>query len=515
MRAIFPRLHPGFQSNFPLIHFTQQSGRRLWRFLSRTGIFVPLAFLALMLWRSDFLSPSDFDYDEGINLMKAMLYAQGYALYGEIWNDQPPLLTVSLSWWFPMFGQSVVAGRILIVLLSATLLWSLYTAVRVTTGTLAATVAVILLVVSDYYLRLSSSVMVGLPALAVTTLSVALLMSGRPHLWRTVVSAAVLAIALHVKLMVAVVIPALLVHLLIFDEPADQEYIFPQTRWIRIILWTGVAAGVFALIGIYFRSLRPDMLLVPHFGQQTWQEISFIRSSSTFLPNFYRQHLPYLIVALLGVIGAVHQRDKRILLPLVWFVTTWLALSIHRPLWYHHVTLLTVPLVWLCAFGIDYWAKSFAQSLTASRQPLFVRSGIQLTLALAIIYTFVQFPMPINHRLQEQMIQNRPQFNSVIVEELVVDSATDPGWIFTDRPFYAFLAGIPMPPSTAVISRKRLQAGELSEEDLLEAISTYQPKYVLLERFIPNYGPRFLEQINGRYDLIHDTEAVLYYELPP
>src|SRR5439155_17242483 len=37
------------------------------------------------------------DYNEGINLMKGGLLANGYTLYDQIWNDQPPGLTLILA----------------------------------------------------------------------------------------------------------------------------------------------------------------------------------------------------------------------------------------------------------------------------------------------------------------------------------------------------------------------------------------------------------------------------------
>ncbi len=121
-------------------------------------------------------------------------------------------------------------------------------------------------------------------------------------------------------------------------------------------------AAVFLALSLYFEALRPDMLLATHFGGQTQNQSFFVRESSTFLPNFVVQHAAYLIVATIGVIWAIRRRDLDILFPLTWFAFTWLALMIQRPLWYHHVMLLTLPLAWLCAFGIEVWVRGFQRS---------------------------------------------------------------------------------------------------------------------------------------------------------
>ena len=58
----------------------------------------------------------EFHPDEGVNLMKAALVANGYHLYDQIWNDQPPILTLILAathWLFPYdvgVARAVVLG---------------------------------------------------------------------------------------------------------------------------------------------------------------------------------------------------------------------------------------------------------------------------------------------------------------------------------------------------------------------------------------------------------------------
>ena len=48
-----------------------------WNFLRRTGLYIPLTFLAVMTWRAPYADPRDWDYDEGINLMKVLLVQPG------------------------------------------------------------------------------------------------------------------------------------------------------------------------------------------------------------------------------------------------------------------------------------------------------------------------------------------------------------------------------------------------------------------------------------------------------
>ena len=58
-------------------------------------------------------SALEFGGDEGFELMKGYLCAKGYSLYSQIWNDQPPVLTMLLSLLFKSCGPSVLAARCL------------------------------------------------------------------------------------------------------------------------------------------------------------------------------------------------------------------------------------------------------------------------------------------------------------------------------------------------------------------------------------------------------------------
>src|ERR1044071_2269681 len=53
-----------------------------------------------------------FGGDEGYELYKGFLFEKGFALYSEIWNDQPPLHTWLLAALFHITGPSLLAARL-------------------------------------------------------------------------------------------------------------------------------------------------------------------------------------------------------------------------------------------------------------------------------------------------------------------------------------------------------------------------------------------------------------------
>jgi 4-amino-4-deoxy-L-arabinose transferase-like glycosyltransferase len=138
-------------------------------------IVIPLGFFIYVLLLGRLENPFQYDPDEGLNLMKAALVARGHHLYSEIWSDQPPLDTVIRAGVFMVTGPSALAARIITALLATLAVWAMLDTVARLHCIRAAVAAAVLLMVSAQYLRLSYAVMIGLPALALTMVSLNLL----------------------------------------------------------------------------------------------------------------------------------------------------------------------------------------------------------------------------------------------------------------------------------------------------------------------------------------------------
>ncbi|MEZ4867919.1 MAG: hypothetical protein R3C14_41715 [Caldilineaceae bacterium] len=483
-----------------------------WRSLHRSGLFVPLTFAVIMLWRRPFTDAGDFDYDEGINLMKSLLYTLGYRLYADIWNDQPPLLTALLSWWFRGVGASVAAARVLIALFSAALLWSFYLVLRRSVTLFAAAVAVTLLMLSEYYLRLSGAVMIGLPALALAMVAVTLLLQGDGRKWSLIASALVMAAACQTKLFVAALFPAFALYFLAEGATGAGAPTWRQ-RLRHMTSWFAIVAVAFLAQGLYFQSLNVDLLVNSHLTAQASNQATAVADGINFFTNFYQQHGVYLVIALIGIIYALRQRQRAVLFPLAWFLTAVVGLALHRPLWYHHVLLLTIPLCWLCAFGVEAWVQ-FLLKLIA-QQPWYTapaRVTLLATSAAAVIAALLLLPSPLFTRLSEQASIYRPLYVWEVVQQLQEDEKQHPGFVFTDRPFYAFKAELPVTPAMTVISSKRFKSGLITEETMLDAFTEYKPEYVILQRFTNDYGDAVMGEIDSDYELVLEIGPARYYQ---
>lgn len=488
---------------------------RVVHFFQYTGILIPIIFLLFMFLQNPFVEAGDYDYDEGINLMKTALYEQHYTLYDDIWSDQPPLFTVLLSGWFAIVGESPTTARILIALFSALLLWSFYLTVHGTTTAFAAISATLLLVLSQFYLRLSSAVMIGLPALALAMTAIAFLVRGRQRFWSLVISGLLMALALETKLFVVVLFPAIGLHLLVANGANGTTLSLGQ-RVARLLGWLLVVTVAFLGLSIYFNALNIDMLLKPHFAEQTRTQALFTSGSQEFIADFFKQQPVYLMVAALGVIFAYRQRSRAVVLPLAWFLTVTLAFIFHRPLWYHHIMLLTIPMAWLCAFSLHAWGNLFNHLAGTTTRQRLLRTALLATTAVALCAAILNYPSPLDARLEEQAKLYRPLYIWEMVHQLQADAKEEQGFVFTDRPFYAFQAGLPVTPPIAAISRKRMQSGILTHEDMLNALTKYKPEYVILQRFSDeDYSTAVMDEIHRHYKLTLEIPPGRYYRRLP
>jgi 4-amino-4-deoxy-L-arabinose transferase-like glycosyltransferase len=483
-----------------LTHAPQSPVRRIFWHLETSGLPVAVLFFLFLLWRAPHQMPGDFDYDEGINLAKTMLVSQGHSLYAEIWSDQPPLLTHLLVGWFKLFGSSVEQGRLLIMLFSSLLVGALYSASRHLHDIRPhlALAGVLLLVTSAFYLRLSGAIMVGLPALAVATVAVAVLAHGREQLWRRVLSALLLAVAIQIKLLAAVAAPAMIAYLLVAPNGSFGQ-IEPRQGLRRLAEWAAVLLGAFLAIGWVTGSLRIDQLLAPHLETQSQ---AFQLESPAFFLDFLLNHPGHLLLAVWAIQWGWRGRRRVAILPIVWF---------------HHVLLLTIPLAWLGVLGLWRLEELLLRPKRWIAPPWRQLLAVGL---LALVIALVGWrPAPLPSRLDEQMSIYRPLYVWEMRQQLQADAGNrgpdDRGYVFTDRPFYAFEAGLPVSPPIAVLSRKRMETGAISEADMVAALTHYTVYFAVLERFSGQYPPAVMEILARDYEEVMVIEPAHYYRRRP
>ncbi len=451
-----------------------------------------------------------FDNDEGINVIKAVLMADGYPLYTQTWSDQPPVFTQLLQLAFATFGETMLVARLTVLALTVLLVWAFTGTIRLHLGTAAAWGALLLLMLADNFLRLSVSVMIGLPALSFALVAIYLLQlhKAKPRSWLLLLAGIAMGLALQTKFLTAILVPIAGLDLLEFG----QDLWGNRPRFWRLLrdglLWGAVTVGVFALIGLYYNAFDLEMLLGAHLSG-TVQAAYGDENSWAELLGFLRFDYGHLLLALLGLLLVVAQRDRRALLPIGWLLLAFLLLLTHRPLWYHHYQMIAVPLCWLAAYLVPHFTAllNAKQEGNQRRRPL-----PQITLftlitivLLGLIYLRGERTIP---------YYNQRSYDAEVVT-LLQSQAAQTHWVFADQAIYPFYAGLRVPPEIAVFSRKRFFGENLNNQILLNVMQSYQPEQVLLTRFKDDLlaDREFAAYLNAHYTMVQENPDYVYYRL--
>lgn len=458
----------------------KQSRWQFWLF----NLIIPVGFFALVYaWLP--LDVFQFDPDEGIQLIKADLYAKGFDLYGELWNDQPPLFTVILSGWLAIFGKSVLAGRLLVLSFATLLVWAFTQSVRLTVGPFPAIASLLWLLISSYFLRLSASVMIGIPALALAMLSIYALLryfNTMQAIWIPV-SGGLLALSLEIKVFTVFLIPILLLYGLCYRPKSLSSSSLTSQKITVLLGWMG---AFIAVLGITLFVLPfPDLeqTFQSHFSDQL-QQVYDRQDSLDLLFKPFGLDYDFLLWGLLGI-GAIIRSEQRFYnIPLLWLITALILLLNHQPIWYHHHLLLSIPLAWLGAYGIQFAYDFFQQENWrinwSSRWPQRTILGGLITIFAFLSIKLIPVKIAEIQTDMDGVIARSSGYFEALQQVIAQSDSTQ--WLFTDLPIYGFYADLNIPPELAVLSRKRLGSDNLTAEQLRQLLQQYQPHQVVLGR---------------------------------
>ncbi|GAB6052104.1 hypothetical protein JCM17960_09240 [Magnetospira thiophila] len=457
--------------------------------------FPALLFAAALCLLGPWWGVYEMDTDEGLNLMKAFLVAEGHHLYGEIWSDQPPVLTLVLAAVQQLFGPSVIAARATILLFSVLLLGALFRIVQREEGTVAAWVAVACLVSTALYQRLSVSVMIGLPALALALLALDQALGAAGRWQRQALSGFLMALSLQTKFFTLVLLPALLLAFWIDWRRRDA---LPGRRagFAWIIAFCLTFGGLTLLAGPAFVS----QLIAPHVQPGLAEAFPYDQGSNRFWPMLLEQ--PYLLtLAVLGLLLAWPWRRPSRWIPGLWVGMAGVVLYRHAPLWNHQLLLILIPLSWLAGMAGGA-LHSRLRDVVAGRR--WAARALALALLGGGLWQFMvqgQQTVALFHRPTDANDRNAVAALS--------ERAGRTRWLITDRPMDAYYARLPVVPPLAVYSLKRVRGGLLTPEQVVEILKTYQPEQVSYRRFY--MGRAVQDYLSGPYEKLPGLTGQLLY----
>ena len=497
-------------------------------FADRAGAFwvwvVVLSLLALGVWQVlSIPALRTVDPDEAINLIKARTLGGDARLYGNLWSDQPPLLTMLAAGVYRVLGvgpdQGLTYGRLLSACLAAMSVFVVAAVARRSCaeagGTsirvgFATVVAAVLLVSSRSFVPLSTSFMVGLPAASLAAVSalllaIALSSTAKTRLFSTIFSGFCLAGGLLIKLNVfTLLLPSLL--LLAFVG---------ESRWTRLrnlALYVVGLAGGFAVIllaasfvcdfgGLYEQLVRPHVQVAHDALSGDDDRFAWLRENLHDVARLLDDNLRLLAVTVIGAafVLATNRGERRTsfssaaaLVGVGWLIASSVALVFASPVWYHHVTLLSFPAAIVAAAGVGVAAARAGRSGR-------LKWGHAVLAVLAVVMAGAATKKAFKvHRLPGDMKGDWS------LDPTALQLAKDKGGRgYADYPLYVLAAGLEPVPELAVTTSKRRKRGMFSDEYILDLIDSDGVDAIVLSRW-GKYSRSFHRTLKESFDLAYE-----------
>lgn len=486
-------------------------------YLDRLG--VPVLFFSVCVLTLPIAETFQFNPDEGIELAKVSLYTQGYKLYTEIWNDQPPFYTLALAQWWQWFGQTITSSRLLTLSFATVLVWTFYRCLRLSLNIVPALLGTLGLCLTYDFLRLSVSVLRGLPAitLAVASAYVLLLATEKEGHWRSLfilISGILFGLSLQTKLFTVVLLPAMVLQLI--GSPVSLLMNRPwRSRFQHIkplLIWFSAASTLFLLLGLATHAINVAQLLAPHINPRAREALTEA-PSWLFILLFLVQDLDYALLAGVATKLLLKQQIEGLLFPLYWLVSATLSLLVYQPIWSHYSPLVAIPITWLAAYALPI-GQAFFQ---IPKRPRWIQTlQIQAKSTLrgwvmgGVLFACIALPVKlglITEKMYDFLAES--QRGRALVEQ-VQAYQTVTQWILTDLPILAFYSHLKVPPETVVFSSKRLESGDLTRANLIMILQTYQPEQVLLGRY-PKLKTALEPYLKQHYVKCYEKGAIAQY----
>jgi hypothetical protein len=451
------------------VKFTQ------YRYYSALEPFIALlGFLGLVVLLGPWWGVYQFNTDEGINLAKADLVSNGFVLYTEIWSDQPPLMTYILATINLLGLDSVSHARAVILGFGGLAIVSMFILVRQECSRFAAWVTVMFLATSQLFLKFVVSILIGLPAIALSVFAMMLVSvsNAKHYRWSTLGAGMVFGLALQIKMFVFLLAPVIvLVMLFSKSKPASNESGgIPALN--SLFIFTVGTLSTFSLVALISGGFAVDQLVSTHTQASDISRLAK-RGGIQFIWKIMRlSEMQLVVFSCISAVILIVNRNPAIRVPLAWIAITVIALSFHRPLWKHHFLLFIVPLCWLAGAGMDQLKESIANY---SKGNLLVKKAVMFAIVMTIAAS--SYPSLVGtHQRYSYREQNLEPL------ERLKWFASGSNWVITDFPLDAYRAELLVPPDLAVFSAKRVLTGKLTVDDVREAMDEFSAPQVSLRK---------------------------------
>ncbi|VVA44339.1 Glycosyl transferase family 39 [Candidatus Roizmanbacteria bacterium] len=421
-------------------------------FLILTLIFLSVVFFT----QFKLINKPVVDNDEGIYLTSFLLVDKGYPAYKKTYFSQPPGFLLSVYPGFVLFGKTLSATRLTVGLWSfiglLAILWISFELKSKWTGLL---VISLLFLIPPYYnqtLTFQSDILITTFSL----ISLATLIRFRKNYYLPwfIISTIFLNLAFWTKFDITFFPSFILVLFLLFKE----KKILTKNIINLFLIFFAVSLGFFVI------------LILPFGIKEVFNNLILLRfqaaSSSTasfLLFDYLKKDIVLLVIILGSLILSYFKINKSSFsqkIIFLWSIFVLILFIFYRPLFPHHLVILTVPMVLLFSQLID--------SLFSNKKLFQFIVLIMVIISLSNrIYAMANTSTKIINDQQQSAVDTIKKYthpNDVVV---------------SDEEILNGLSGRLPPPELSDISYVRIKSNNLSPENFKKIINTYKPKLII------------------------------------
>jgi 4-amino-4-deoxy-L-arabinose transferase-like glycosyltransferase len=446
-------------------------------------------------------------FDEGIALEQLYLMAAGFRPFREIYTSQGPLLLDSFYPFFSVFGGSVAAARLPVLLAALVSLATVGLLARRLTNVIGGFTAAVLLGFSPGFFDGSRFILAEVPSIAMSLLSVWFALRYRDDRrlpWLSA-SAACFALGLLLQPMAAVAVAP--VTLAFWPAREGRE-----SGWRRDLARWGVSSLALCSLALLFVPGALQNLLSTASGWTPNQFLPAWLTNSVLIRRELADDAPLVIlagVAIWSLLRAGQVRRSALVLAGSWVVAALLLLLFYTPLAEKQVVLLIAPLALLAGCGAGA-ALPLDELQHGPRRFVAV-----LPLSLAVGW----YGLTLSSTLRTNFDRAMSEAGSAVARNDLSDAIdltrtiSGPAeYLVTDHPYLAFLAGRRVPPGLADFSRSRIMSNDLTYLDADSQTRTFDAKGVIFWSGRLQLLPGYSSQIASGYNLVamYDGNRAVY-----
>lgn len=490
---------------------------------SRLLIGICLVGLVLRLWP---IAGFSIEYDEGVYWQSLRALAGGHALFSSVFSSQPPAFLLALYPLYLLFGQSLIAARLGVVVFSLAGIVALYIAGRAAAGKWAGIAAALLLALDPLYLAESHTLQAEVPALAWEAICLAFAVTayraaGSRQRRLAAASGIALGLGILTKLLdVVVVIPVMLylahpvfASFLSKDgrvQRPDRPTFVARLREIAMPLALCAAGAIVAVV----------VVLLPFAGH--WrtlydQVVTFHLAAARVVNEGFRHNVtiiwqalspdPLVWLALVGFGVALWRRDWRAAPPLLWAVASCALLLRQHPLFAHHVVLLVPPLALLA--GVSLLGGERVYLPIRAGRPSMAMAPVGAVALCALVLVFVSSA---SAAAAAKLIPS-----DVAGMAAAVRAASLPDdYIASDDQYIVGVADRNVPPQLVDTSIIRVTSGYLTASQLETVLTGADVRVLLFASGRFDHVPGFVSWVQDHYVKVADfgNGRALYVRAP-